>query len=475
MIWEDLSRLGFSRNTPAPGNYVSWKTLSHSFVDIAATRGAQANLTSGGQPEQVLGRRVTANFFSVLGVAPQLGRTFTADEDTHNAPVTIISYSLWQRRYTGDPDIVGTDLLMNGERRTVIGVMPPAFIFRNREIDFWNPIAFTPADAETRNSHVLNVVGRLAPGVTMEQANAELQVIAARLTREYPASNAETGAVAEPLRSDLLGSVDVQLMVLLGGAGCVLLIACANVASLLLSRALSRRRELAIRVSLGATTRGIVRQLVIEAMVLAVAGGVIGAVLAPVGVALITGLVPASLPEVVRPTVDLRLLGVALVIAVLTGLIFSVLPAVHAARASAREAMQQGGRAGGGAHSRSSRDALVVLQVAAAVTLLVAAGLLLRTFDNLQRLELGFTTDQLVTMRTPLPNPKYSDGTTRLAFYRRVVDDLRQVPGIVDAAFVSMPPFGSVGNTISYRIDGREDGPMTDAVYRASRTATSPC
>ena len=381
-------------------------------------------------------------------MAPVVGRVFTDDEDRRDAPVTVISYRLWQRRYAGNPNIVGASILMNGQSRTVTGVMPASFMFRNREMDFWNPIAFTAADEQIRNSHVLNVVARLAPGVTVAQANLDLRAVAARLTREFPATNADVGAEVVPLSEDLLGDTHLQLMVLLGGAGCVLLDRVrqrgepAAVSRLEPARRardprLARRHDARHRASVdgrsdapvhdgrprrgdpGTTWRGRAH-----------------------------GLVPPSMPEVVHPGIDLRVLGLGLSLAMVTGVLFSLVPALHAARTAAGEALHQAGRSGVGARSRWSRDLLVVAQVAAAVTLLVGAGLLLRTFDNLRRLELGFRADHLITMRTPLPNPKYADGRRRLAFYERVVSDVRQLPGVVGAAYVSTLPFGSAGNTI---------------------------
>lgn len=205
MVWEEASYVSFPRNTPAPANYFSWKTLNRVFTDIAATRGASANLTAGGPPEQVLGRRVTANFFSVLGVKPVVGRGFTEEEDRTGAPVTVISYGLSQRRYAGSPDVVGADIMMNGSRRTIIGVMPAEFVFRSREIDFWNPMAFTPAEIAARGSHYLNVVARLAPGVTLERAGDDMRDVAARLERDYPEKmSSATRAGRSPPGPDLV-------------------------------------------------------------------------------------------------------------------------------------------------------------------------------------------------------------------------------------------------------------------------------
>jgi predicted permease len=463
MVWEDVSDLSFPRNTPAPGNYFSWKELNRVFTDMAATRGASANLTLGGPPEQIVGRRVTANFFSVLGVQPALGRTFTDDEDRSGAAVTVISHGLWLRRYGGNPNVIGADVMMNGSRRSIIGVMPRGFVFRSREIDFWNPIQFTPAETTTRGSHFLNVVARLAPGVTLEQARQDMHDVARRLTDQFPDTNTRVGAVVIPLKEDLLGDAGLQLIVLMSAAGCVLLIACANIAGLLLSRAMSRRGEMAVRSALGATSRRLVRQMVIESLILALAGGALGLALVPAGMTVLQAMVPVGLEG--SSGLDGTLLGFALVAALGTGLLFSLVPAAHTARASLQQTLHEAGRSRIGSRTMT-RDALVVVQVATALVLLVAAGLLLRTLDNLRRIDLGFRAGNLLTMRTTLPASKYQDPTVRLAFYDRVIADVRALPGVEDAAYISTLPFLSVGNTSGYDVEGQATRLGQDSLFR---------
>jgi putative ABC transport system permease protein len=465
MVWEDASDLSFPRNTPAPGNYFSWKAMNRVFADIAATRGASANLTLGGPPEQIVGRRVTANFFSVLGVEPVVGRTFTEAEDQEGAAVTVISYGLWQRRYGGDPNIIGSELMMNGSRRTIVGVMPRGFVFRSREIDFWNPIQFTPAETTLRGSHFLNVVARLSPGVTLEQAREDMQDVARRLAAEYPTTNARVGSVVIPVKEDVLGDRGLQLVVLMAAAGCVLLIACANIASLLLSRGMARRHETAVRAALGATGGRLATQMVIESLILALAGGTLGVLLAPVGMTVLASLVPDGLLPSTASMLDVRLFGFAIALALATGLLFSVVPAAQSVRASIGHALQQGGRTRIGGRS-FARDLLVVAQVATALVLLVSAGLLVRTLENLRSIDLGFKPEHLVTMRTTLPTPTYQDPTARLAFYERVVAGITSLPGVVGAAYVNTLPFQSVGNTSGYSIEGREVAQGQDSLFR---------
>ena len=465
MVWEDASDISFPRNTPAPGNFASWKEMNRVFTDIAATRGASAILSLDGPPEQILGRRVTANFFSVLGVEPAIGRTFTEDEDRRGAAVTVISHGLWQRRYAGNPNVIGSELMMNGSRRTIIGVMPRGFVFRSRDNDFWSPMQFTPAESATRTSHFLNVVARLSPGISLDRAREDMRDVASRLAAEFPNSNARVGAVVIPLKEDVLGDRGLQLVVLMAAAGCVLLIACANIAGLLLSRAMARRNELAVRSALGATNGRLARQMVVEALILALSGGAFGVLLVPVGTTVLAAMVPDGVVPSAASALDVRLLGFGLALAVVTGLLFSIVPAGQSARASINQTLQQGGRTKIGGRS-IARDLLVVAQVATALVLLVAAGLLVRTLEHLRSIDLGFKPDRLLTMRTTLPMPKYQDPTARLAFYERVVSEVRALPGVEGAAYVNTLPFQSAGNTASYSIEGRVVAPGQDSLYR---------
>ena len=469
MVWEDASHIGFARNTPAPANYFDWREQNRVFTDIAATRGAIANLTTDGPPEQVLGRRVTANFFTVLGVQPALGRAFTAAEDELAAPVVVISHGLWRRRYNADPRALGTTVTMSGVTRTIIGVMPAGFVFRNREVDFWTSIAFTPAERATRQSHFLNVVGRLKPDVSLEQARSEMAAIAARLEKEYPATNTRLGSAVVSVTDDALGDTRLELLALMAAAGCVLLIACANLAGLLLSRAVSRRSEMAVRVALGASGSRLVGQLLVEGIVLSTLGGALGLALAPAGVAVLEGLVPAGLPSLAVSRLDSRVLAFAAVASLVTGVLFSLLPALQAARTSQADTLQQAGRAGVGAGRTFTRDVLVVGQVAVALVLLAAAGLMLRTLANLRATDLGFDPERLLTMQTSLPAARYQDVSARRGFYQRVIDGVIALPGVEAAAYGSTLPFMSIGNTNGYVIEGQTlpPGDAGDALFRS--------
>jgi predicted permease len=469
IVWEDATAAGFPRNTPAPGNYNEWRIVNRSFTDMAATRSASASLTMDGAPEQVLGRAVSANFFTVLGVRPQLGRAFLPGEDTGGARIVVISHALWKRRYGSDPSIVGRTILMNDVRHEVVGVAPPAFAFRDRDIDYWIPMQLPPQQVNTRQSHFLNVVARLKPGVSVDAANVDMKTIAAQMTERYPDTNRDVGAVVVSIREDVLGDTRLELVVLMIAAMAIVLIACANLAGLLLSRAWARRGEYAVRLSLGATRGRLVRQMLVEGMCLSILGGMIGLAIPVLTGSLVERLVPVGLHVLPASWLDWRLLAFAAAFSVVTGLLFSLAPALQSSRASTADALQQSARGAIGIGStRHFRDALIVLQVAATLVLLVTAGLMLRTLANLRAIDLGFEPDQVLTMQVPLPRPKYADDTRRAAFFERVVAGVRAQPGVLGVAFGSTLPFQSIGNTRWFTIEGRPALPeeIPDALFR---------
>jgi predicted permease len=476
MVWEDRTAAGFPRNTPAPANYRDWRAMNQSFTDMAATSFAFANLTGDGAPEVALGRRVTANFFSVLGVEPMLGRVFTAADDTSGERVVVISHALWQRRYAGDPGIVGRTILMSGQNSSgpaidatyeVVGVAPPSFVFISREIDYWVPMQFSPEESATRTSHYLNVVARLKPGVSVEAADSDMRAIARRLIEQHPQSNRDLGAVVVPIREQVLGDTRVQVIALMVAAAAIVLIACANLASLLLARASVRRGEYAVRLSLGATRGRLARQVLVEALCLSAAGGVLGLAIPLLTTTFVERIVPLGLQAFTVSLMDWRLLAFAGGLSIATGLLFSLGPALQSAHASTSEVLKQHARGDAGGRGRAFRDGLVVLQVAATLVLLVAAGLMLRTLANLNAIELGFDADHLLTMQVPL-QPKYAEPSKRPAFYESILSGVRALPGVRGAAFGSTLPFQAAGNTRFFSVEGREPlpGDEPDALFR---------
>src|SRR5687768_7158849 len=401
MVWEDATAAGFPRTTPAPANYHDWRASNRSFTDMAATAFSFSNLTGDGAPEVVLGRRVTANFFSVLGVQPLLGRAFTAADDTGASRIVIISHALWQRRYGGDPGIVGRTISMSVERvgdvkHEVIGVAPPSFVFLSREIDYWVPMQFSPEEAATRGNHFLNVVARLKPGVAVDAADSEMRAIARRLSEQHPDTNHDAGAAVVPIREQVLGDSRVQVIALMIAGAAIVLIACANLASLLLARASVRRGEYAVRLSLGATRGRLARQVLVEALCLSIAGGVLGLAIPALTTTFVERIVPIGLQALTVSLLDWRLLAFAGGLSIATGLLFSLGPAIQSAHASTADVLQQHARGNAGGRSRAFRDGLVVLQVAATLVLLVTAGLMLRTLANLNAVERGFDANSLL-------------------------------------------------------------------------------
>ena len=468
MVWEDASSIGFAHNTPAPANYFDWREQNHVFTDIAATRTRTRAVTGDGSAEQLLGYQATANFFQVLGVAPVIGRTFTETEDRDDAKVVVIGYALWQRRYAGASDITSRTILLDGETYRVIGVMPRDFVFRDTRRAFWIPMHVTPNLRAVRGSHYLNCVARLKPGVTIAAANEEMRAIAKRLRAQYPDDDRDIGAVVTPMKEDLLGRMQTVLIVLMCAAGFVLLIACANLASLLLTRAVARKREIAIRAALGAGRMRLIRQMVTEGALLSLAGGALGLGFALAGMKALTGLVPLGLPSTAKPEIDAQLLLFTFALSLATGVIFSMIPAIEASRASVNDALKQGGRSGADTRGRRTRDALVVLEVAAALVLLTGAGLMIETMAKLRAIDLGFRPDHLLTLRTP-QGSLYNDNVKALEFQQRVLDQVRALPGVEAAAYASTLPFQSIGNTQGYRLEDVEKDLnfSPDALYRA--------
>jgi predicted permease len=468
MVWEDASSIGFAHNTPAPANYFDWREQNHVFTEIAATRTRTRAITGDGSAEQLLGYQATTNFFPVLGVAPVIGRTFTEAEDRDDERVVLISYGLWQRRYAGASDITSRTVLLDGETYRVIGVMPRDFVYRDTRRVFWIPMHVTPKLRADRGSHYLNCVARLRTGVTIAAATEEMRAIAKRLREQYPDDDRDIGAVVMPMKEDLLGRMRTVLIVLMCAAGCVLLIACANLASLLLTRAVARKREIAIRTALGAGRMRLIRQMLTEGALLSLLGGALGLGFALAGMKLLTALVPLGLPSTAKPGIDARLLLFAFALSLATGVIFSLIPAIQASRASVNDALKQGGRSGADMHGRRTRDTLVVLEVAAALVLLTGAGLMIETMAKLRAIDLGFRPDHLLTLRTP-QGSLYDEPVKALQFQQRVLDQVRVLPGVEGAAYASTLPFQSIGNTQGYRLEDVEKDLnfSPDALYRA--------
>jgi putative ABC transport system permease protein len=466
MIWEDSSAYGFPKDTPAPGNFSDWKSRNQVFEDVAAISDGSFNLTGSGNPENLIGKWATANLFSVLGVSPALGRDFRPEDDVPGAPaVALLSHGLWLRRFGGDPRIVGKEILLNNEKCTVIGVMKRGAQFPDRETDLWVPSRFTTAQLANRRNHFLQVVARLKPRVSLGTANANLATIASQLEKENPDSNAKVGAFAVPLREELAGDVRPAIFMLLGAVCFVLLIACANVANLLLSRATGRRREMAMRIALGATRARVIQQMLTESILLSIFAGVAGLLFSIWGTKFLATLIPTGIAPMTGTGVDGRVLLFTLAISLATGIVFGIIPASRVSQFQLAHSLKQGGgRSGVGSGGHRLRDALVISEVALAIVLLTGAALMIRSLENLYHLDPGFRADHVLVMRTPLPRQKYEAFAARAAFYEQVLERVEGLPGVVAAGYTTWVPLTNAGGATGITIEGKPEPAPADVL-----------
>ena len=467
MVWEDASRVGFPRGYPAPANYADWKAQNQVFEDMAALSGRSFNLTGDGEAEKIDAQAVTTNFFPLLGVKPVAGRAFLLEEDRpEEDKVALVSFGLWRRRFGGDPGLVGKEILLDGQKFNVVGVMPEGFQFLGRDVDLWVPLRFGQRELANRSDHFLTVFARLKRGVSVAQANADIVAITQRIARDYPREAANLQAYVLPLREQLAGAVSRALIVLLVAVGCVLAVACANIANLLLSRAAARRREIAIRTALGAGRPRIVRQLLTESLLLAGLGGLCGLLLAHWSLAFLKMLVPEGMAAITSVKIDAQVLGYTLLVSLAAGVIFGLVPARQATKLDLNEVLKQGGgRAGIGGH-RGLRSALVVTEVALALVLLIGAGLMIRTIIRLQGLDPGFRPENVLVMGTVLPRQKYVELPKRSAFYQQVLERVKTLPGVVGAACTTSVPLVLRGGTNGFAIEGKPPAAGSDANHR---------
>ena len=461
MVWEDATKAGFPRDVPTNANFIDWRDQNQVFEGMAAISFDNFNLTGAGDPERLDGRRVSASLFQLLGVDPQIGRVFTAAEDQPGSErVVLLSYGIWQRRFGGDPGIVGKPLSLNGASYTVVGVMPARFQFPTSYDQVWVPIAFTPQQAADRTTHYLKVLARLKPGVTLSQAQTEMSTIATRLQQQYPKSNTDVGAAVTLLQEDRVSDIRPALLILLGAVAMVLLIACANVANLLLARAAVRQKEIAVRVALGARRQRLIRQFLTESLMLSAMGGIVGLAIAYGGLILLKSFIPENISQAREISIDFKVLGFTLLVSVATGVIFGLAPAIQAARFNQSETLKEGGRdtASGGSGKRL-RSLLVTAEVAISLVLLIGAGLLINSFLRLRNVDPGFRIDNLLTMKIVLSGPKYREADRRSAFYKDLVQRVEALAGVRSAAVTTSIPLYSDGNSITMVFEGRPEPP----------------
>ncbi|HEX8719431.1 MAG TPA: ABC transporter permease [Pyrinomonadaceae bacterium] len=454
----------------SPANYLDWKQQSRSFEQMAVYQYAGFSLSDGGEPVRVTGAAVSSDLFSVLRSPVGRGRAFSAEEEQPGRDqVVVLGHGLWQRAFGANPDIVGRTVNLNSRGYTVVGVMPPGFEFPE-EAELWVPLAWGAEERQTRAIHDYTVVARLKQGVALEQARAEMNTISSRLEQQYPEDNKGWGATVVPLHEDLVGDVRPALLVLFSAVGFVLLIACANVANLMLARGANRRKEIALRIALGATRGRIVRQLLCESVLLAVVGGLLGLLLARWGAQLLVRLSSGSLPHASEVGVDAWALGFTLLVSVAAGALAGIAPALQFSRNEISETLKQGtGRTGGGSVRQRTRRALVVVEVALSLILLVGAGLMIRSFWKLQNVDPGFDTSNALTLRVPLAPPRYAEPQQQLAFHDRVLEQIRALPGVVAAGSTTTLPLTGGGSKQPFTVEGQPAPPVAEQPLAQTR------
>jgi len=464
LVWEKKQGRRTDQNVINLGNFSDWKEQNQVFSDMAVFFDRSFNLTSDGDPEEVTGQLGTTNLFSVLGTNPILGRTFVAEDGDANQPrVVVISYGLWQRRFGGDKQIVGRQILVNERPNTIVGVMPPGFGWHiqrstqaSKPADVWAPFQITN-ELRERHGRFASAVARLKPGVSMGQAQREMETIGARLAQQYPEFNTNWSVNVVPLRTQFTGEIRRPLLILLGAVAFVLLIACANVANLLLARASSRRKEIAVRAGLGASRLRIARQLLTESVMLSLIGGTFGVLVAWWGTKALAALSPPALIDLNRVSVSLPVLGFTLALSLITGIVFGLVPALEAMRFDLQGSLKEGGKnIGGSRGSNRVRNLFVVTQVALALVLLVGAGLLVKSLNRLQDVDTGFNPNNLLTVRVSLLQGKYETDQKRIDFFKHAVEQMKTIPGVEAVGAINTPPFTGLYSGTTVEVDGQK-------------------
>jgi predicted permease len=455
-IFENRTQVKDSASTAAPANFVAWRERSKSFEGMAAYGGQNFNLTGTGLPEQLSGATVSTNLFSLIPAKPAMGRDFLPDEDKPESErVIILSHSLWQRRFNSDPRIIDQKITLSENAYKIIGVMPQGFDFPGN-VEFWTPLVISEGTVGGMGGRILSVMARLKPEATIQQAEAEMNAIAENLAAENPGFNAGWGVTITPIHELIVRNVRWPLLVLWGVVGFVLLIACANVANLLLTRASHRRREIAIRVAMGASRLRIIRQLLTESVLLALIGGALGLLLAVWGVDALIALGPNALPRINEIRIDRWVLGYTLAISLLTGVLFGLVPALQVSKPNLNELLKEGIRSSPASFGRDRvRSLLVVSEVALSLVLLIGAGLMIRSFVHLQGVNPGFDPRNVVTMQINLPDTKYGEDQKVTSFYRQAFERIRRVPGVAHVGATHALPWSGNSSMRYFYAEGQ--------------------
>ena len=459
MVWVDNTRERIKEDITSYPNYRDWRDQNTSYAHLAAYSESAFALTGAGEPERLIGAGVTANFFEVMGVTPAFGRLFTAENEVEGRDaMVVISHGLWQRRFGGAADTIGRTITLSARPHEIIGIMPPELRWPERA-ELWKPLAPPQAAKEARGSFWLPVIGRLKPGVSVQQAQAEMSGLSARMAEAFP-GNRGYGANVVGLREQLVGSVERPLTILMASVLFVLLIACANLANLMLGRTAARRRELAVRTALGAGRARLIRQIVTEALVLAMIGGAAGVTMAYWATGVFVGLAGNTLPGADRVGLDARVLVFAFAVATLSALLAGLLPALQASRAAVADVLREGGRQGGPAGSRRTRNVLVAAEVALALVLLTGAGLLLQTLWSMQRVDRGFQSERIGMATVSLPSRVYRTPDDARTFFARLLERVRAIPGVESAALTSGILQPLIANSGTFSFEGKPLPPI---------------
>jgi putative ABC transport system permease protein len=468
LLSEDFSAFGMPKNRVSPATFFDWKRRTRAFANLATWRVSTMNLSGTGAPEQVVGAAITANLLPLVGVPALAGRVLEAAEEAPSHRVVVLSERLWRRRFNADPALFGRPILMSGEPYTVVGVMPPGFHFPDARTDFWVPIALRPEQLTARNSHYLHVVGRLQPDVSWAAARDDMREIARQLEKEFPATNDRVGITVTPLKEEMTGDASRALLLLLGAAACVLLIACANVANLLLARASRRGREIAVRLALGAGRGRIVRQLLTESLLLSSAGGAGGLLVAHWSLQALSRFVPPALSATIDLHLDTRAVVFTALTTAATAVFFGMAPALQGASRSLSDSLKADAGTGGDRRGARLRHGLVIAEIAIALVLVVGAVLLVETLFHLRSVDPGFRADHVLTAEVVVPYPRYADAARRRQFYTDVLAHLKALPGVERAGLSSDLPYTSRANYMSLKVENQTTarGLGQDALFR---------
>lgn len=462
MFWETNLKKGLDQFPASYPNFIDYKEQSRSFESLVAFRPQNFNLTGGGEPLRLEGAEVSEGFFNLLGQPPLSGRTLVSEDNQTGASVVVVSFGLWQNRFGSDPGLVGKALTLDGKPYTVVGIMPSSFRFPGElfeRADLWVPLTVSPDEARNRLTHSLFVVGRLKPDIPIQKVQAEVGTVAKQLEQQYQDSNTGWGATVVTVQEQLTGDVRPSLLILFGAVSLVLLIACANIANLLLARSIIRQKEFAIRLSVGASRLRIIQQLLTESLVLALGGSILGLLLAFWGISLVKSLIPTSY-NVQDIGLNAAVLFFSLLLAVITAILFGLAPAIQATKVDLNETLKEGSnKMSAGVHRRFLRQLLVVSEISLSIVLLIGAGLLIRSFSRLQEVDPGFKSDKLLTMSMTMPVTKYADAQKQRDFFQQILQQLRNVPGVKAVGGATRLPLSGKDKVRAFLIEGRAATP----------------